>query len=1028
MSPPGMSVETIGPLALLFVSLPWMLAGGFYGPLYSGLLAAFSGLLVSFWETHSTYTIFEWMIIGTVIGAMLRQSYRTLSFRALRHPITHALIIPCGYVLLFFASRLLEIRGQLIERLDYVQVQLEMTMLAMALQLFVSGVIAESAALFWPHSWGGQKPWRTSPLENSLQNQITYPVGISFGITLIILSVSIWNRADSAAREMLASRLRGTAQTAAEAIPLFFEAGQNFLMLIASDERLSTTPQAELPNLLAEKIQEVPFFRQLYILDREGNYIAGYPLREIRADNITVGEIQGIGISLQGVPLLTYIVLPVPGETSAQISFMTGVKKADGTYLGALLGRTDLVTNPLTHPFIHNLDSLYDTGGVGFVIDEQSRIIYHPDPSLLMSEYTGETSTTPSLMPDIASDGTRQFVYYQPAVGQPWAIVLSIPGKYTKILAFDIATPLLGWLVFLAAFVFVALYFTGTRATSSLRVLVDETKYVARGHLDRSLVVKGEDEIGQLAKAFEQMRQSLHNQLGELNRLLVVSQGVAANLEVEASLRPVLEAALSVGADSARVVLNPEVLPLNLNKEGQVQLGLGESAERYHVLDKQIFLWLNKQERLVVNSTEKSHIFSKISSTVLPGALLGLSLRNRKTYYGALWIAYKVPHAFSAEETRFLTTLASHATVAVANAQLYQRAEVGRQRLAAILSSTPDPVLVTDEKGCILLLNPAACNVFGTKFGDAEGKPIEQVITSPDILELFHLAVPDRQSVRIQLPDQRHYFISLSGVMSEGKNQGRVCVLRDVTRLMELDKLKSDFLDTVSHDLRTPLRVIKGYSSMIEKVGELNNQQKICLEKILLGAEDMSRLVTNLLDMRRIEAGLGLQFEVVRVAELIEQVVNDLKAEAAQRNIQISKDIPSDVIPVFEADRTFIHRALFNLLDNAIKFSNAGERVTICVESRPSGMLFKVIDNGAGIAPVDQVHIFEKFYRAKRIGEGVVESLGLGLAIVKSVAEWHNGKVWVESELGKGSVFFLEVPFRQGKNGKSTTSAPSYET
>ena len=240
-----------------------------------------------------------------------------------------------------------------------------------------------------------------------------------------------------------------------------------------------------------------------------------------------------------------------------------------------------------------------------------------------------------------------------------------------------------------------------------------------------------------------------------------------------------------------------------------------------------------------------------------------------------------------------------------------------------------------------------------------------------------------------------------------------MCVLRDVTHFKELDALKSEFVSTVSHDLRSPLTLIRGYSTMLQMVGELNEQQTSYLQKIISGVESMSRLVNNLLDLSRIEGGVGLQLERLPAQELIETVVGELQLQAAQKRIQLSMQLLPAGELLLEADHALLQQALQNLVENAIKYTESGGKVLVHLSLQDDQVVYEVRDNGIGIAPADQHRLFEKFYRAARKGMKSERGSGLGLAIVKSIVERHGGQVWVESQLGKGSNFYLVIPLRQ---------------
>jgi signal transduction histidine kinase len=246
-----------------------------------------------------------------------------------------------------------------------------------------------------------------------------------------------------------------------------------------------------------------------------------------------------------------------------------------------------------------------------------------------------------------------------------------------------------------------------------------------------------------------------------------------------------------------------------------------------------------------------------------------------------------------------------------------------------------------------------------------------------------------------------------------------VCILRDVTHLKELDTLKSDFVATVSHDLRSPLTLLRGYATMLEMVGELNEQQKGYTSKIVAGVENMARLVNNLLDLGRIEIGVGLQIEAVPVLDILDRVTSALQLQASQKEITLEVETSRDMPRTVEADQALLHQAVYNLVENALKYTPNRGRVTIRVRPAPDSLTFEVIDTGIGISPPDLPHLFEKFYRGKQREARAQHGTGLGLAIVHSIVERHGGRVWVESELGQGSTFFLRIPLTQPKESQS---------
>ena len=211
---------------------------------------------------------------------------------------------------------------------------------------------------------------------------------------------------------------------------------------------------------------------------------------------------------------------------------------------------------------------------------------------------------------------------------------------------------------------------------------------------------------------------------------------------------------------------------------------------------------------------------------------------------------------------------------------------------------------------------------------------------------------------------------------------------------------------------------MRGYATMLEMVGDLNDQQQNYVKKIVTGVENMSRLVNTLLDLGRIEIGVGLQLESVSVLDILERVTSALQMQATQKEIGFNVEIPKDMPQTVEADQALLHQAVYNLVENALKYTPEKGNVTVRLKTKDNAMIFEVEDTGIGIEPDDLPRLFEKFYRGKQREARAQHGSGLGLAIVHSIAESHGGKVWVESKLGKGSTFFLQIPLTQPKESK----------
>ncbi|HEX7394097.1 MAG TPA: ATP-binding protein [Anaerolineaceae bacterium] len=1010
---PGVPLETAGPVIFVLACLPFVLASGILGKTWAVCMGALVGLFIALSQTHQLFTVLEYTGLALLYSASVLQPYRAWFYRFLRHPVGSALFISICCIPFFILSAFFATPGSIEARLDYSLTQAWLDALLHGAELFGASLVAEIIYLSRISLWQRFSSLFPAPEERSLRLRFFYGMIPMLGLLFLALTAGDWIVAGGTAKQMVHDRLASTAEVVVESIPYFFETGQNLLISLATPD-LASSSSSELYGLLEQKIRIVPYFHELAIFNSAGEFVAGYPDKLDRTA-LTPDEQAGLDFALKGVFSQYYIVPHLPDETTVQVSFISPVQEGPSKQQAVLLGRTDFNTNPFPISSLRAMTSVKDLGGQGAILDENGVFLFNTTPAQVGMEYEGRRPKVTEFFDEIGADGSRSMVYYQPVEGKSWAVVITVPAELIQRLALNIAFPLLIILLIISIGMFVFWAVSLSFISTSLQKLSQEAVLISRGQLDHAMLVRGEDEVGQLSLAFENMRLSLKARMDELNSLLNVSQGIAANLKTEEALAPVLDAALADGASAARVVLVRDVT-VDLLSDRLVSIGKGPASDAYQFNDEQVFEYLKQQPMIVIPNTAHIRLLRVPLGCQQPGALFALALQHENYYYGALWVAYDKPHNFTDTEVRFLITLSGQAAIAAANARLYASAEIGRQRLTAVLESSPEPVLVLDEKMRLLLLNPAALQVAGLVRTAEIGRPVKEVVANPDLLELIGQPLEDRLASReITLANNRIYYAIVSPVGVDSKMVGRVCVLQDITHYKELDTMKSDFVATVSHDLRSPLTLMRGYVTMFQMLGELNDQQKVFMKKIVTGVDEMSRLVINLLNLGRIESGVGLQIDRVNAQELVGQVLTQLQPLAAQKNIQMEHTSVTLPPIYFEADRDFVHQAITNLVENAIKYTTSGGKIKVTVQTRQVSIVFIIQDSGIGIAPLDLSHIFEKFYRSGRREAHTQRGSGLGLAIVKSVAERHGGKVWVESQLGKGSVFFLEIPLAPKK-------------
>jgi signal transduction histidine kinase len=366
---------------------------------------------------------------------------------------------------------------------------------------------------------------------------------------------------------------------------------------------------------------------------------------------------------------------------------------------------------------------------------------------------------------------------------------------------------------------------------------------------------------------------------------------------------------------------------------------------------------------------------------------------------------------FSEEQVEFAQRLSDRAAVAIENTRLYRETHREREKLSTILASTADGVIVVGKGRQLELVNASARMIFNLdQTADFRGRRFDDVLGNTPAIEAYDRAVEHDSPLldEVQLDERSFYHLSVSPV----QNVGWVIVLQDISHFKEVDRLKSELLATVSHDLKNPLNVMNGYIELIAMHAGDDDRLGHYLDMVRRSITHMNQLISDLLDMARIEAGIRMDKQAVDISEALWQAVDTLYTQSQQKGTNMQVELGENVPPVW-ADPNRLHQVLLNLVSNAIKYTPEHGEVRVTAEPHNGFVEVSVIDNGLGIAPENQEKVFSRFYRERRPETDGVEGTGLGLAIAKALVEAHGGRIGLESELGKGSRFYFTVPSAQ---------------
>lgn len=405
---------------------------------------------------------------------------------------------------------------------------------------------------------------------------------------------------------------------------------------------------------------------------------------------------------------------------------------------------------------------------------------------------------------------------------------------------------------------------------------------------------------------------------------------------------------------------------------------------------------------------------------------VGLPMVVRNEVVGIIYIFRGLAAAFTATDRELLANFAAQAAIAVFNARLYQQTTQEKRRLDAILESAADGIFITDNAHRIQRFNRALSKLTGWSAADAVGKTHDDVLRwarrdpGPDLAQAEAggwplMTNPSPLTVEGDLARADGGFTPASVTYAplfdrEGRLVNLIVTVRDITKFREAEELKSTFISIISHELKTPVALIKGYAETLNREDARWDRATVqdSLTVIVEEADRLNELIENLLDASRLQAGaLKLTLADVPLDKLAAQLIKRFETQTARHtfSLEFSPDFP--LVPGDEARLT---QVLSNLLSNAIKYSPEGGRIVVRGTVGPGVVTVSVSDEGPGIARADLPHVFDRFYRANSELTKRVKGTGLGLYLAKAVVEAHGGRIRVESAPGHGTTFSFTMP------------------
>jgi PAS domain S-box-containing protein len=493
-------------------------------------------------------------------------------------------------------------------------------------------------------------------------------------------------------------------------------------------------------------------------------------------------------------------------------------------------------------------------------------------------------------------------------------------------------------------------------------------------------------------------------QLAELETLAQLGKSITSKLNPDDVLTSIVEAAVRLtGAEEGSLMLLD-------SSTGELYMRASKNFDqkfvqtfRMKVQDSLAGEVIRSGEPILLDANSPR----KIKTSFLVHSLVFVPLLVGGRSVGLLGVDNRAAgRPLTERDLSLMQALAEYAVIALENARRYDFSQSNLRQLETILQQVEDGVLITDSDGLVLLINNAARDALGLTGTPITGQALAGAIPQPEVQLLFSRrsdANPSLRHIEIALADGR----VLNAHLTPIEAVGFAIVMQDITRLKELDRIKSEFVAAVSHDLRSPLTTILGYVDLIERAGPVTPQQKEFISRVQNSVQNITALISDLLDLGKIESGMDIQKEPAPLNALIRSAVDAAHSRADAKHIGVDLSLATDLPPLF-GNPVRLRQMASNLIDNAIKYSQDNGKVVISTQLEKGQILFKVQDSGIGIPSSDLPYIFNKFFRATNAQN--TAGTGLGLSIVKSIVEMHAGRIWVDSNPGQSTTFTIVLP------------------
>jgi PAS domain-containing protein len=851
MAPPVSSGEVPFLHLMFFAAIPWMVASGVLGLLPAVLLAGVSGLWLAYLDTQNLFTPLILMSVAVFFSWSVRQNYRTKVYQWLRFPIIAALISLLVTTPIVFLVLVLSASGTTANRVAHAFLQLPVMLFTLGGMVLIGSAVCVIVQAFVQARWGGNQALSPAPGEvHFFYRFLAYALPILL-IASAALLISTWNSAQNNARRVLLRQMTSSTSLAAESLSVFIETGKSQLSGLASDPQVISGSPDTVNAILQQNNRMLLFFNQMALVDTDGNRIAGYPELAILAPN-TSGDWGAQLTSLSAEPpVAVHMYAAEHGHEPMHIAFLTAVSRESGESERFLWGQTTFDGNWLAQPFVQAMDDLALQGGYGQVVEPGGEVLFNTAGA--PAHDLGSNFSTGTFFQTTSDDGHVLAHYYQPVAGVSWGVVSSLPKAAINELAWQTTYPI--WLIatggigLVMLLIWVLISPVATEMDVIATVIYDATEDdFDPERLDQT----SKNRSSPMRKALHNMLIHQKNRMNQQAELLSLGGRLAGQLSANDSLNMILASALVHGATSARVVLTDSAVSA-FSEDTNRRYGVGQHTRMLAVLDQKLLDLARREGFLFLNGVEIEEKLPGAKMMPNLAALFLVPLRWKDLGLGVLWVAFSERPLKCYALTTYLQELGRLASASIVNTKTYAESSSTLAMMESIFNILPDAVLVADQDGQVLFHNHNAEGLLKLGGNSKEAKALSSLLSPIDFAQLRWREPTKPEGREIRFEDDRAFILVSKQIRINQQKDGYLMLFKDLTQQKMSDAIKSEFVTTVSHELRSPLTLILGYAKILRLTGNLNDQQDAYISNIIDGVEEMKDLVQKLLDIGHLE-------------------------------------------------------------------------------------------------------------------------------------------------------------------------------